>query len=92
MKIGTNIRRNAFELIGRLGNDVGLVSDVDDVWGASYGFIMSHSLQSRCVPWQITLAITQSQPENYDSKSRPTGDLRASLGSVAFDPLDVFSP
>ena len=43
MKIGTNIRRNAFELIGRLGNDVGLVSDVDDVWGASYGFIMSHS-------------------------------------------------
>ena len=30
---------------------------------------------------QRTLAITQSPPKNYDSKSRPTGDLRASLCS-----------
>jgi len=46
-----------------------------------------------------TLAITQSPPKNYDSNSRPTGDLGASLGScIAFvilffatDNHDVFA-
>ena len=37
-----------------------------------------------CSYEQITLAITQSPPKNFDSKSRPTGDLGASLCSSTF--------
>jgi hypothetical protein len=34
--------------------------------------------------YRRTAAITQSPPKNYDSNSRPTGDLGGSLCSSAF--------